>query len=309
MSITPKQRELSKKYYEELCYARNEIDYQTIYKKFINEAPIQVIDYFKNNWHGIRTQWVKGLVHNCGNSFNTTNNSLESFNAKLKSIIPAFSNLPEFFKKLFIILKCLRNERDINTMQIIQKCPTAKFNDTNTYQYYKLLTPYAFNYLKKHLFSTNVNIPDDTTIQFCNCGFFKSMRLPCKHIITKRRQTNNPIFDETLCDRRWTRKYYYKSHTVFVESPQQDETFLNNAVEPQQKNILSCHGKYRKVLISGMKLAEIMSMMSQSDFECKLQQLEDIISIWSKGEEFSIQNVSSKMTGNKQFFFLEHLLI
>lgn len=79
------------------------------------------------------------------------------------------------------------------------------------------------------------------------------MRLPCKHIFTKRRQTDNPIYDETLCDRRWTRTYYYNSHTAFIEEPQQDESFKNNpvniTVEPHKKRrILSCHENLEKQL-------------------------------------------------------------
>jgi len=38
------------------------------------------------------------MTYNTGNFLNTTNNRLESFNGKLKSVIPTFSNLEEFLK-------------------------------------------------------------------------------------------------------------------------------------------------------------------------------------------------------------------
>lgn len=51
--------------------------------------------------------------------FNLTNNRLESFNYKLKSVIPIFSNLPDFFNKLFIIIKCFRSEKNKNAINVV----------------------------------------------------------------------------------------------------------------------------------------------------------------------------------------------
>lgn len=100
-----------------------------------------MLEYFTKNWHNIREQWVTGLTCNSGNFLNSTNNRLKSFNSKLKLGILVFSNLPEFFKKLFIILKCIRLERDNNAINIIQRCPTTIFNNIDEHNYFKLLTP------------------------------------------------------------------------------------------------------------------------------------------------------------------------
>lgn len=105
LGITLKQRKICKKYFEELCYAKNEIQYQNVFVNLKNQVPQQVLNYFLKNWHNIRSQWVRCLVFNCGNFFNTINNRLESFNAKLKSVIPIFSNIQEFFPRTgFIII-------------------------------------------------------------------------------------------------------------------------------------------------------------------------------------------------------------
>lgn len=81
------------------------------------------------------------------NFFNRTNNRLESFNGKLKSVIDSFSNLQEFFEKLFVVIKCLRMERDNKALLIVQKWPSTKFSSAVEEQYFKLLTPYAFGFL------------------------------------------------------------------------------------------------------------------------------------------------------------------
>lgn len=154
LGITPNQRDMSKHVFEKLCYSKNELEYMQIYTDFINSelTPHQVVTYFNKNWHNIREQWVTGLTSESGNFLNSTNNRLESFNSKLKSVIPVYSNLPEFFKKLFIILKCIRSERDHCAMKVIQKRPTTIFQNVYEEKYYKLLTPYAFNFIKKIYF-------------------------------------------------------------------------------------------------------------------------------------------------------------
>jgi len=48
---------------------------------------------------------------------NLTNNRLENFNGKLKSVIPIFSNLETFVDKLFVVVRCLRLERDKNALK------------------------------------------------------------------------------------------------------------------------------------------------------------------------------------------------
>lgn len=122
LGITPNQRDMSKHIFEKLCYCKNETEYMQIYTDFINSelTPHQVVTYFNKNWYNIREQWVTGLTSESGNFLNSTNNRLESFNSKLKSVIPVYSNLPEFFKTLFIILKCIRSERDHCAMKVIK---------------------------------------------------------------------------------------------------------------------------------------------------------------------------------------------
>jgi len=111
-----------------MCYSKNEKAYDTLYCHLTSQAPYQIIDYFNKHWHNIREQWVIGMIYNAGNFLNMTNNRLESFNGKL-SDIPTFSNLEEFFEKLFIILKCVRTERDNTVIKIVQNYPTIGFED------------------------------------------------------------------------------------------------------------------------------------------------------------------------------------
>uniref|UniRef100_A0A2S2PUJ1 Protein FAR1-RELATED SEQUENCE n=1 Tax=Schizaphis graminum TaxID=13262 RepID=A0A2S2PUJ1_SCHGA len=108
-------------------------------------APESVMEYYNKNWHAIRNEWVMGMTFNTGNFMNKTNNRLESFNGKLKSVISTFSTLEDFVEKLFIVLDCVRLERDKNAIQLVQKQPTQTNSTPELQQFYRLLTPYAFN--------------------------------------------------------------------------------------------------------------------------------------------------------------------
>lgn len=298
MGITPDERDFSKKKIEEMCYSKSEEEYNTLYCHLTSQAPHQIIDYFNKNWHNIREQWVIGMTYNTGNFFNTTNNRLESFNGKLKSVIPTFSNLEEFFKKLFIILKCVRTERDNTAIKIVQKYPTIGFEDIDLQNYYKYLTPYSFEFLKKQIVANNTTSLGNTTISSCSCSFFLSMRLSCRHIFHKRREENDSLYCKELCDIRWTRNYYLNHQSVFKEN-----VFINNAdigrnndvpvtsVINKSDKVLSSHEKFRTASICCTKLAEILSMCSTFHFKKRMEQLNYIIDHWSNRSELSISEL------------------
>jgi len=77
------------------------------------------------------------------------------------------------------------------------------------------------------------------------------MRLPCRHIINKRRITNNPIFVENLCDVRWTRNYYIKSQKLLNNPPEQTDSNIEVEIQHPKKSqkMLTAPKKYRKASI------------------------------------------------------------
>ena len=144
-NITPKQRDDIKQIFQNLTYCKTQSDYDSIYQHLQAMAPESVMEYYNKNWHAIRNEWVMGMTFNTGNFMNKTNNRLESFNGKLKSVISTFSTLEDFVEKLFIVLDCVRLERDKNAIQLVQKQPTQTNSTPELQQFYRLLTPYAFN--------------------------------------------------------------------------------------------------------------------------------------------------------------------
>lgn len=41
------------------------------------------------------------------------------------------------------------------------------------------------------------------------------MRLPCRHIFNLRKKQSLSLYDNSLCDERWTRNFYYQNQRVF----------------------------------------------------------------------------------------------
>lgn len=131
----------------------------TIYKDLKMSGLKSVIDYFDANWHPVRHQWVecfKGANFTLGER---TNNRLESINAKVKSVCSKYASLSTFFDQFFLVLACLRNERDHSTLMALfpSNSPEEQFS--------AILTPYAAGYIYKQLaLREKVNIDEDNGV-------------------------------------------------------------------------------------------------------------------------------------------------
>ena len=64
------------------------------------DSHVAVLKYFDNNWHGIREQWVEGLILQQRSFMTRKNKHVESVNQKLRSFITMFSNIGTFFNEL-----------------------------------------------------------------------------------------------------------------------------------------------------------------------------------------------------------------
>ena len=123
-----------------------------LYSQFQQDIPKEVLKYFNANWHCIRNEWVLGIKLVGGSFLNTTNNRLEALNGKLKQVITRNSSLEEFVESFFTILTSLRTERDHKAALLLQRVRIFPFQEGSPkYHYSKLLTSYAFQFVKQTL--------------------------------------------------------------------------------------------------------------------------------------------------------------
>jgi len=305
MGITAAQRTLSLEIIQKLAYAASESEYQKLYDSFQSSCPKAVIEYYNKNWHPIKDEWVLNYKATCGSFLNMTNNRLECINGKLKQVISRNSSLYEFFEKFFVILQTLRTERDHKAALTFQKTKVFSYQkDSAEMQYSELLTSYASCFVVKQLglvtkvkdirreddsYIVNTNDGDKVVTQgSCECIFYQSMRLPCRHMFSLRKKLGVSLFDATICDKRWTVDYYQRTHRIFSDSIHQPSsvTIAEIAIKPQRR--LSQHEKFRKASICVTELASVASEASHVHFYRKIELMEKLCEYWKLGKEVSL---------------------
>lgn len=253
-----------------------------------------VLEYFDLNWHGIQEQWVKChlLKHHCLS--NTTNNRLESLNQKLKSVIAKYSTLPTFFSTLMNCVDALRIEKDIKTAEQIMKVSTKIFTyKPHEFAYKKVLTPFAFDHVKKESDLMDGIVFSDIDAQFavcgrgferiitrpnsCDCETFTSMGLICKHILAFRKINNMELFDASICLDRWKLTNYetFKDESVVFAgniSCVQTNSQPRNRLAP--KNPAE---KFQAIKMKCNKLCALMSELPINLFTTATKHLDDFI--------------------------------
>ena len=66
------------------------------------------------------------------------------------------------------------------------------------------------------------------------------MKLPCRHILRVRESLGLDLFDEELCDKRWSMSYYKNSQRIFLARQEQDPSPVSVVtVPPPPKRPLS----------------------------------------------------------------------
>ena len=191
-----------------------------------------------------------GMKYRAGNFLNGTNNRLECINQKLKSVIARYSSLEEFIGKFFLILRVLRSERDHKAALVAQKVPVSyhTLTDDGSLSYMKYLTPYAYQFLAKQMeLKKKVKLQPQEDGAFeaisseglitvtgttCQCTSWKSMKLPCRHILMARSNLGMSLYDEALCDKRWSTAYYKLNQRIFSGEYQEQSIDDVEIVQP-----------------------------------------------------------------------------
>lgn len=73
-NIMKEQRDKALEILQSMCYARSEDIYDKLYEKLAQLNLPKVMDYFNENWHNIRNEWVLYGRNEHSNYFNSTNN-------------------------------------------------------------------------------------------------------------------------------------------------------------------------------------------------------------------------------------------
>nr|CAH7748559.1 unnamed protein product [Callosobruchus chinensis] len=205
MGITSSSRLHSLQIMQKLVYAKTDEEFETFYDTLKQTAPKAVFEYFNNNWYNTRDEWSMSGKFMRGCFQNSTNNRIESINAKLKSVITKNSKLEEFLHSFFDILSTLEGERDYKAVYHLQKRLVLSYSpDSDERKYMDFLTHESAKLvIKQIVYSKRATLPTLTTSDSevsifsikssegelqtstfeCNCNFNVSMLLPRSTIV------------------------------------------------------------------------------------------------------------------------------
>lgn len=123
------------------------MEYNNLYDELVNLNLPSVLQYFNNNWHGVKEEWTIFGRNKHNNYLNTTSNRVESFNQKLKLIVKKNSTLPKFFADLQIFLSSLASEKNLKAIKTRMRSKRQRVFDNVQRDYNEFLTSFSFNKL------------------------------------------------------------------------------------------------------------------------------------------------------------------
>lgn len=299
MGITSGERLTPLSITQELAYARNENIYMQKYEEFTQLCPNdRVKSYFDTNWHNIRNEWVEGLKAQQFNLGTRTNNRLESFFQKLKDFVKTKDSLKSFFIGFMDCLATLRNERRLRAIKSITKVSTVPLGSATEVKYNQLLTKFAFQKVQEQMeYSSKVVVLSASEVQTthgiltvnncCECSFYSTMKLPCRHIFAVKRFNNEDLFIPEVVNERWTREYNYsylpqRANDV-IDSPTQV-----SVLQTPKNKILSANGKYKQAMREFNKLAGNLANVGMVKFNRYIEQIQKINELVLQQEDFEV---------------------
>ena len=104
MGITSAERLRVLEILSSLAHCKSEGEYEKHLDELKQTNFRSVIDYFMENWHPIREQWVACFKDKHLNLGETTNNRLESTFSKFKSVCSRYASLMQFCTEFMSVL-------------------------------------------------------------------------------------------------------------------------------------------------------------------------------------------------------------
>nr|CAH7748880.1 unnamed protein product [Callosobruchus chinensis] len=331
MGITSSSRLHSLQILQKLVYAKTDEEFETFYETLKQTAPKAVFEYFNKNWYNTRDEWSMSGKFMRGCFQNSTNNRIESINAKLKSVITKNSKLEGFLHSFFDILSTLEGERDYKAVYHLQKRLVLSYSpDSDERKYMDFLTHESAKLvIKQIVYSKRVTLPTLTTSDSevsifsikssegelqtntfeCNCNFNVSMLLPCRHIFAVRRHLGLPLFSTEIINKRWTQNYYSMNQRCLAQmnncSGVEIDPVVESNLDPEiQQTITVTSIPNNKPQTFGQKrkhtlritdsLANLIALSSNQEFEQKVDNLKILEMIWRQGKRARIVMVNEE---------------
>ncbi|XP_055307121.1 uncharacterized protein LOC129571354 [Sitodiplosis mosellana] len=140
----------------------------------------------------------------------------------------------------------------------------------------------------------------------CTCTFFRTMKLPCAHIIAFFMHHDECPFKPSLCANRWKRSNVPFS-SEFVYSASNSHQIVTVPNETQRRRDMTPNEKFHYAEVETKKVCEILSEKSQADYDLCLLKLKELRVCVEKNQIPNIQSPASQVHASTQTQILRPL--
>eukprot|EP00794_Sanderia_malayensis_P013540 gene13540-14944_t len=276
MGITSAERMRCLELLSKIIYSKSPAEYDSNVNALKATEIQSVIAYYEENWGDIKDQWVSCFKDSVFNLGETTNNRLESLNAKIKSVCSRYGSMLQFFTEFFSVLNVLRNERNHARLMSRARRPTQLSNfDEDLQKYANHVTSYAFKHITNQAeLATHLKIEKSSQQE--------NIRLVrCLLEISK--------YDESLVACRWTLKYCENKNVaenVSIDAIYNEEpniSLLESEPLTKLKPITEAQ-KYKRALKIAQNLASVACEGGMELFCDRISQMEKLLAQWRNVE-------------------------
>ena len=295
-----------------MVHSKTETAYDTA-KEQLSVISQTFAQYFMQHWDPIKHMWAGYIVKTLPHFGFTTNNTVESHNAKIKRVLNHHSKLADVLRQLFLLEGVKIKERNIE-MQRMLATRTRIVGPVNgdrsvQEQLYEVATMHAAKLslaqlsksTRDHTAEQGVQDGDwdvkvesgqqhtVTGLKQCDCTHFMTTGLPCAHIFIARSHEGLSKFSSELIPVRWLKRQYletsHESHAPAASTVTCDAS--------QRRRAKASHDKYAEASRVTGALATLLASVGQNEYDEKLGKLQFLLDVWTDGDDISWDRVTA----------------
>lgn len=304
MGITKEQKLLCLELMQKMAYANCEQTYEMYYEQLRLTNIYTVVEYYTNNWHNIKEEWVMALKSSTHFTIQSIGR-IERISKKIRQVVRRFSDFKLFFQDLQLSLQMLRQERDANLSDVLKKKPSQAFPEGSPEAAFaQEVTPFALETVVKQIeLSKLLEIaipgpllqiqtstgPAFVTTRSCSCGFWEANLLPCRHIFALRARLGLNLYFPEGISRRWSLRHTKRCNFAYPGNKS------NQVGEAPSGAALSQTQKYRAAFTVAQRLATLSSECSVRTYQSRMRVLRKLQMLWEAGQDTTVLGVSEKV--------------
>ena len=138
------------------------------------------------------------------------------------------------------------------------------------------------------------------SLNVSDCNFYTSIELPCQHIFAARKMGGIDLFDESLCDMRWTASHYHRRQRMFLNKLEVGPSKVQQLCQKQ----LSRNKKFPEASMICVKIASLDSDVGGIHYQRGTKLFHNLAFMQGDNQEVSIKSVDHE---SKFLLLLLHL--